>query len=72
MAMKLLLALFVLVVVLLHQDFWWWQDKTLLMGWLPVGLAWHVGYSLLAAVTMALLVRFAWPAHLEEEKPPPS
>jgi len=72
MAMKLLLALLVLVVVVLHQDFWWWNDKTLLLGWIPVGLAWHVGYSLLAAATMALLVRFAWPAHLEEEKPPQS
>jgi hypothetical protein len=33
------------------------------------GLTYHLGYSVLAAITMALLVRFAWPAHLENEEP---
>jgi hypothetical protein len=70
--MKRLLTLVVIVVALLHQDLWFWNDRTLLFGLLPVGLAWHLGYSLLAAATMGLLVRFAWPAHLEEEKPPES
>lgn len=69
--MKLLLAVVVIVVVLLHQDFWFWNDKTLVLGFLPAGLAYHVGYSFLAAATMGLLVRFAWPTRLEEEKRDP-
>lgn len=65
--MKLLLAAVVVVVVLLHQDFWFWNDKRLVLGFLPVGLAYHVGYAFLAAATMWLLVRFAWPARLDDE-----
>jgi hypothetical protein len=59
------LPLIVLLVILVHQDFWLWTDKSLVFGFLPIGLAYHIGYSLLAAATMALLVRFAWPHHLE-------
>ena len=65
--MKALFVVWVLVVFALHQDIWNWTDKTLLFGYLPIGLAYHAGYSVLAAITMALLVRFLWPAHLEEE-----
>jgi hypothetical protein len=62
-----MLALLVAVVVLLHQDIWLWTNRTLVFGFLPAGLAYHAGYSVLAALTMALLVRYLWPAHLEEE-----
>jgi len=64
--MKWLLALVVLVVAGLHQDFWLWTNKTLVFGFLPIGLAYHIGFAFLAAFTMWLFVRFAWPAHLEE------
>ncbi|MDQ3814929.1 MAG: hypothetical protein M3347_13375 [Armatimonadota bacterium] len=67
--MKWLLTLWVLVVALLHQDFWWWKDKTLVFGFLPVGLAYHVFYAFLASLTMWILVRFAWPSHLERFEP---
>lgn len=53
-----------LVVYALHNDLWLWDDPGMFLG-LPVGLTYHIGYSLLAAVTMALLVRFAWPDELE-------
>jgi hypothetical protein len=60
----------VLIVFILHQDFWNWSNAgPLLFGLLPPGLSYHLGYSVLAAITMALLVHFAWPAHLEEEAP---
>jgi hypothetical protein len=59
------LAILVLVVILLHQDFWLWTDKTLLFDFLPIGLAYQAGFSILAAVTMALVVRYAWPSELE-------
>ena len=67
---KLLLTLFVLVVYALHQDSWnWTKADPLVFGFLPVGLAYHAGYSVLAAIAMAVLVKFAWPKHLENVQP---
>ena len=63
----ILLTLLVIVVYVLHQDFWNWKKaEPLVFGFLPIGLAYHAGYSILAAITMALLVKFAWPKHLED------
>lgn len=59
-----------LAMMALRQDFWLWHDATLVFGFLPVGLAYQAGYSLVAAAVMAALVRFAWPAHLEELEAP--
>ncbi|HWY74852.1 MAG TPA: DUF3311 domain-containing protein [Verrucomicrobiae bacterium] len=66
---RFLLLLIVVVVYLLHQDNWNWKNSDLVFGFLPVGLAYHAGYSILAAVMMAVLVKFAWPKHLEEVQP---
>jgi hypothetical protein len=66
------LALLALVagVYALHQDFWNWQRiEPLVFGVLPVGLAYHVAYSIVAALMMAVLVKFVWPAHLEKTEP---
>ncbi|HTL59160.1 MAG TPA: DUF3311 domain-containing protein [Candidatus Limnocylindrales bacterium] len=61
-----LLTLLIVVVYLLHQDFWNWQKtEPLVFGFLPVGLAYHAGYSILASILMAVLVKVAWPKHLE-------
>ncbi len=59
------LALLVIVLAILHQDFWFWRSRYLVFGFLPVGLAYHAGFSVAAALTMWLLVRYAWPSHLE-------
>jgi hypothetical protein len=60
-----LLALVVTVYVF-HQDFRnWLRIEPLVFGFLPIGLAYHAAYSILAAAMMAVLVRFAWPKHLE-------
>ena len=67
--MNWLLALMVILVYLLHQDLWFWHDRTLVMGFLPIGLAYHAVYSILAAIMMAVLVRYAWPGHLEDVEP---
>jgi hypothetical protein len=65
-----LLSLLVIIVYILHQDFWnWARFEPLILGFLPVGLAYHAGYSLLASAIMALLVKFAWPRHLEDTLP---
>jgi Protein of unknown function (DUF3311) len=65
--MKYALALLVAAVYVLHQDFWNWNDKSLVLGVLPVGLAYHAFYACLAATMMFILVKFAWPAKLEAE-----
>lgn len=63
---RFLLALLVVGFYLLHQDFWLWRTaKPLLFGFLPVGLFYHACYSVAAAVVMWLLVKYAWPSHLE-------
>jgi len=65
-AKPLLLTLLIFAVYLLHQDFWNWRKvEPLVFGFLPIGLAYQAGYSVLAAILMAVLVRAAWPKHLE-------
>ncbi len=62
----------ILLLAVLHQDFWLWHDATLLFGFLPVGLAYHALYSLVAALLWYLALVFAWPADAEafaEEAP---
>jgi hypothetical protein len=62
-------AVIFVAMIVLHQDTWNWKDATLVFGFLPMGLAYHAGYSLLSALVLAGLVRFAWPAHLEDAVP---
>ncbi len=65
-----LLTLMVAAVYVVHQDFWNWKKADpLVFGFLPIGLAYHAGYSILAAIMMAVLVKFAWPKHLEDVQP---
>jgi len=71
-AKKILLTLLVLAVYVAHQDFWNWKKaEPLVFGFLPIGLAYHAAYSVIAAVTMAILVKWAWPKHLEDVQPEP-
>jgi hypothetical protein len=65
---KFLLVLAVVVLYVLHQDFWYWRTAyPLVFGFIPIGLFYHAGFSVAAALVMWLLVKFAWPSHLEEE-----
>ena len=63
--MKYVLAALVVVVLYLHHDTWNWTNKSLVFGFLPLGLAYHAGYALLASATMAVLVKFLWPKELD-------
>jgi hypothetical protein len=65
MPKKLLLSLLVLAVFFLHQDSWNWKNGGLVLGILPVGLAYHAAYTIVAACLMAVLVKFAWPEGLD-------
>jgi hypothetical protein len=63
-----LLAAVVAVLFILHQDVWFWRTAhPLWLGFLPVGLFYHACYSIAAAGAMWLLVKHAWPAHLEQD-----
>ena len=52
------------ILFVLHADWWLWDDPRLVFG-LPVGLVYHALYCGAATLEMMLLVRYAWPAHLE-------
>ena len=68
---KFLVLLLILAVYVVHQDFWNWNNPDpLVFVFLPIGLAYHAAYSILASVMMAILVAVAWPKHLEEQDPP--
>lgn len=70
-AKALLVTVLVLVVYFLHQDFWNWKTTDpLIFGFLPIGLAYHAGYSILASILMAVLVWIAWPKQLEDTAAP--
>ena len=60
------LVLLVVALYLSHQDVWFWRAaRPFIFGFLPVGLFYHVCFTLAVSLLMWLLVRRAWPAHLE-------
>jgi len=66
-----LLVVAIIALYLLHQDFWFWRTAApVVFGFLPIGLFYHVCYTLAISGLMWLLVRYAWPWHLEEEVDP--
>jgi hypothetical protein len=63
-----LLALAIATLYALHQDIWFWRTaQPLVFGFLPIGLAYHAAYCVVAAALMWILTRVAWPSHLEED-----
>lgn len=67
---SLILGFFVVLFVL-HQDFWWRDDPTLVLGVMPVSLAYHVVWTLLVAFGWWLVARFCWPHELDDGQPVP-
>ena len=70
--MKWVIAVVLVGVALLHHDFWLWRDKTLVFGFLPIGLAYHACFSILASLAMWMLVHFLWPKELDDAEPAPA
>lgn len=64
--MRKLVWVLVVLLAILHFDFWYWDDRTLVFGFLPIGLAFHAGFSLACGVVWLMAVKFAWPEHIEE------
>ncbi|MCI0414114.1 hypothetical protein L0222_15115 [bacterium] len=67
--MRYILYLALFGLYLLHNDVWLWEDACLIYGF-PSGLLYHIAYCVVASVLMLLLVKFAWPSHLEVEADP--
>lgn len=53
------------ILAVLHQDCWNWGNSDLVLGFMPVGLAYHAAYSVVVALFWALVIKFAWPTRLE-------
>jgi len=51
---------------ILHHDFWNWGNTTLVFGFIPIGLAYHAGYSVAVGLFWYLVCRFAWPHAIEK------
>ena len=72
-----LIIVLAIAMAVLHQDLWWWHSDTLVFGFIPIGLAFHAIFSIVAAALWALAIKIAWPHDLEamaaepvDSKPP--
>ena len=54
------------ILFALHHDYWNWDDTTLVFGFIPKGLAYHAGYSVVVAIFWYLVAKFAWPHAVEK------
>ena len=64
--MRTAAVIVVLLFYALHQDFWLWREaRPLLFGFLPVGIWYHVLYSVASSLLLWTLMHFFWPSHLE-------
>jgi hypothetical protein len=65
---KKLLVVVVVVLYVLHQDIWFWRTAhPLVFGFVPIGLFYQACFSAAASLVMWMLVKYAWPSHLERE-----
>ena len=55
-----------LILLILFFNFWMWDTDTLILG-LPINLLYHIGLCVLTSLSMLVIVRLAWPHHLDEE-----
>ena len=53
------------VLAVVHNDLWLWNDNTLVFGFMPMGLAYHALFSIVAAGLWILAIKIAWPHQLE-------
>ena len=65
-------AVLLAMLYVLHQDFWFWRAaRPLVFGFLPIGLFYHAAFTVACSIVMWIMVKQAWPAHLEEDTPEP-
>lgn len=64
--MKRVVIALVVLLIIAHQDYWAWDRiDPLVFGIFPIGLAWHIGISIAAAIVWALAVRYCWPTDVD-------
>jgi hypothetical protein len=56
---------FILLLAILHWDFWYWDDRTIVLGFMPIGLFYQAMISVAAAIGWALVIKLAWPSDVE-------
>jgi len=64
--MKLLIWILVAALIVAHHDFWNWDSDQILFGFMPIGLVYHVGISIAAALVWAFACTFAWPQGVDQ------
>ena len=65
---RTLLVIVVAALYILHQDIWFWRTAhPMVFGFIPIGLFYQGCFSVAASLVMWLLVKYAWPAHLERD-----
>jgi hypothetical protein len=64
--MKRFILVLILALSVLHHDVWWWTSEERVLGFIPIGLAWHVFISMAAAAIWALAVFTCWPDELDK------
>ncbi|QDT01911.1 hypothetical protein K227x_02800 [Rubripirellula lacrimiformis] len=57
----------VLLLVVLHQDVWNWDNDRLVLGFIPLTLAYHASISIAASAVWLLAATTAWPTNLEDD-----
>ncbi len=64
--MRKIVPLLLVLLAILHQDYWWWNSvDPLVFGFVPIGLAYHAGVSLVAACLWAMAVKYCWPKDVD-------
>ena len=66
MSGKSIIIIMAVALGILHQDFWNWDNASLVFGFMPMGLAYHALYTLVATAFWAVVIKVAWPTKLEE------
>lgn len=64
--MRQVVYLALAVLWLTHTDIWYWDDPRIVLG-LPIGVTYHVLWSLVVSVVFWLVVKYAWPDELEAQ-----
>ena len=64
--MKRVVLVLLVLLALLHQDFWYWDRiEPLVFGFIPIGLAYHMGVSIAAAILWTMAVHYCWPRDVD-------
>ena len=60
------MLLLIPILVVLFGNVWLWDDDRLILG-LPVNLLYHIGFCVLVAAVMLVVVKRAWPRYLDKK-----